>query len=110
MKKYILPAVAAVFMLSCGDSAEDRAGKLLQQATAAYETADYQSAKILIDSIRTACPTAIEARRSALTLMRDVEMAEQQRSLSYFNEVLAELYAKRGESADPGARDDLRRV
>ena len=95
MKKYILPAVAAVCMLSCGDSAEERAGKLLQQATAAYETADYQSAKILIDSIRTACPTAIEARRSALTLMRDVEMAEQQRSLSYFNEVLAELYAKR---------------
>ena len=95
MKRNILPVIAIALLASCGESVEERAARLLQQATAAYEQADYGNAKILIDSIRSASPSAIEARRSALSLMRNVEIAEQQRSLSHFNEVLTTLYAKR---------------
>lgn len=87
--------MAAVFFASCGESADSKAGKLLEQATTAYESGEYQNAKMLIDSIRNSYPTAFTARRGALELMRTVELAEQQRSLDHCNAKLAELSARR---------------
>lgn len=96
MKKIIFSAiVAASVFVSCGESVESKADALLQQAVTAYETADYQTAKILVDSMRTAYPTAVDSRRSALSLMRKVEIAEQQRSLNHCNEMLSTLKSER---------------
>ena len=96
MKKIILfPALAAMFFASCGESVESKAGLLLQKANEAYSSGEYQSAKLLIDSIRNNYPKAFKARRGALELMRDVELAEQQRSLDYCNGMLASLTAVR---------------
>ncbi len=94
-KIFLFPAVAAFFLTSCGESVDSKAGRLLQQANDAYSTGEYQSAKLLIDSIRHSYPTAFAARRAALELMRDVELAEQQRSLDYCNAMIASLSARR---------------
>ena len=96
MKKiFLFSALATIFFGSCGESVESKAGHLLQQATEAYSKGEYQSAKIFIDSIKNAYPKAFKARRGALELMRDVELAEQQRSLDYCNEVIEKLSARR---------------
>lgn len=94
-KMFLLSAFAISLLCGCGESIDSKAEKLLQQATLAYGTGDYSNAKIFIDSIRTAYPTAVTARRGALDLMREVEMAEQQRSLDYCNETIEKLSAER---------------
>lgn len=96
MKKvFLMGAIAAMLFAACGESVESKAGKLLQQAGEAYEAGNYRNAKLLIDSIRGSYPTAFEARRGALNLMRDVELAEQQRSLDYCNAMLDTLATRR---------------
>ncbi len=96
MKKlYLFSAVAAALLSSCGESIESKAGDLLLQATEAYTRGEYQSAKVLIDSIRDTYPKAFVARRGALELMRDVELAEQQRTIDYCNEMIEGLAARR---------------
>lgn len=96
MKKILLGGtVAALFLVSCGESVDSKAGKLLQQANVAYDAGEYQNAKMLIDSIRDTYPTAFTARRGALELMRNVELAEQQRNLDYCNTIIGELSMRR---------------
>lgn len=96
MKKIILSsAIATLALVSCGESAEQRAGNLLHQADAAYSAGNYQSAKVLIDSIRVTYPDVIDVRRKALELKRSVELAEQQRTLDHCRASLARLEARR---------------
>ncbi|MBQ8364486.1 MAG: hypothetical protein IJX41_01195 [Bacteroidaceae bacterium] len=98
MRKTVFSVMVATMLLaSCGESADSKAGKLLQQAQEAYEAGEYQNTKLLIDSIRNCYPTAFAARRGALELMRTVEIAEQQRSLDHCNEMIEELSARRDE-------------
>lgn len=95
MKRILFLSAVAVFFAACGESVDSKAGKLLQQANKAYAAGEYQGAKLLIDSIRNSYPTAFAARRGALELMRDVELAEQQRSLSHYNAIIEKLEARR---------------
>lgn len=95
-KRYLFPAAAALlFAVSCGESADSKAGRLLQEAATSFSAGEYQNAKMLIDSIRNSYPKAFEARRGALELMRDIELAEQQRTLDYCNGMIATLSAQR---------------
>lgn len=92
---YILVAAASLSLFtSCGESVEQQAARVLQTARTAYENGDYQSAKIQLDSLKLQFPKAFEARREALKLTREVELAEQQRSVACFDSL---LLVKRGE-------------
>ena len=86
--------ISVVFLSACGESVEERAQHSLQSARMAYEAGDFQSAKIELDSLKILYPKAFNARREAMKLMRDVELAEQQRSVSCFDSMLV---AKRAE-------------
>ena len=81
----------AVIMLatSCGESIEEKAGRSLQSAREAYEKGDYPGAKIQLDSIKILYPKAFNVRRAALDLMREVELAEQQRNVQSCDSMLA---------------------
>lgn len=97
MKKavYFLVAIVAVALFTaCGESIEEKAQRSLQSAREAYEGGDYQSAKIELDSLKILYPKAFNARREAMKLMREVELAEQQRSVACFDSMLV---AKRAE-------------
>lgn len=97
MKKIsVFVAVAAtVAIVSCGESIENSAQQLVDEARVAYEAQDYNSAKLLLDSAKRTYPKAFKARRSALQLGRDVELAEQQRSVEFYNSEIANLEARR---------------
>ncbi|MBR5476586.1 MAG: hypothetical protein IKV17_07200 [Bacteroidaceae bacterium] len=97
MKKISMTiAVASLLaMVSCGENIEKSAQLLVDEARAAYEAQDYIKAKLLLDSTKRTYPKALKARRAALYLGRDVELAEQQRSVDYFNEEIAVLEARR---------------
>ncbi|MBR5277156.1 MAG: hypothetical protein IKU35_08495 [Bacteroidaceae bacterium] len=92
---YILALCALSFVaVSCGESIEEQAARSLQMAQAAFEGGDFQGAKLQLDSIKILYPKAFEARREALKLMREVELAEQQRNVACLDSMLG---AKRAE-------------
>lgn len=91
MKVFIntFTVIAIVFIFfSCSESPQKLAQRSLQLARLAYEHGDYQSAKSQIDSIKILFPKVFDVRREALKLMREVELAEQQRCVVYFDSLL----------------------
>lgn len=76
--KSITAAVAAcalIMLAACGgNAAEERAGKLLDEAQAQFEKGEYAGAIATIDSLRKSCPEAIEGRKKALRLYQQVEL------------------------------------
>ncbi len=100
---YLLAAIASVAMFaSCGESIEEKAQRSLQSARTAYEAGDFQSAKIELDSLKILYPKAFNARREAMKLMREVELAEQQRSVACFDSMLLVKRAELEETIKSG--------
>lgn len=87
MKKAILLACLCGVLSSC-DDVEKKAGEKLQAAREAYESGNYNEAKILIDSIKVLYPKAFETRRAGIGLMQEVELKEQEKSLVYLDSLL----------------------
>ena len=88
MKKPILFLTALCCLLTACEDVEKKANEKLQLARQAYETGQYNEAKTQIDSIKILYPKAFDARRAGLYLMQDIELAEQQQTLTYLDSLL----------------------
>lgn len=95
IKQFLMLLTAVLLLASCGESMEQRAQALVDEARSAYEAQDYNKAKMLLDSVKKSYRKAFKVRRQALRLSRDVELAEQRRSLDFYDEQLSALYAVR---------------
>ena len=80
MKKPILFLTALCSLLTACEDVEKKANEKLQLARQAYEAQ--------IDSIKILYPKAFDARRAGLYLMQDIELAEQQQTLTYLDSLL----------------------
>lgn len=87
MKKVILLACLCGTLFACED-VEKKAGEKLQAARQAFELGNYSEAKIQIDSIKILYPKAFETRRAGIGLMQEVELKEQEKSLTYLDSML----------------------
>lgn len=87
--------LSAFLFLSCGESADDAARLLLNEAKESYASDKFGNAKIMIDSISSAYPKAYKVRREAEILRREVLLKEKQRDVEFLTANLQELYAKR---------------
>ena len=87
MKKVILLACLCGTLFACED-VEKKAGEKLQAARQAFELGNYSEAKMQIDSIKILYPKAFETRRAGIGLMQEVELKEQEKSLTYLNSML----------------------
>lgn len=85
--KILIPALLLV-LSSCNQD-EKNAGELLQRAEASFSASNFSEAKMQIDSIRTLYPKAFEARKAAIKLMQQIDLEEQNRSLTYLDSVMA---------------------
>ncbi len=94
--------IATLFAASCSESVEEQAARSLQSAREAFEQGDYQSAKTQLDSLKVQYPKAFEARREALKLMREVELAEQQRNIECIDSLLQARQAELDEMLKAG--------
>lgn len=88
MKKLIVGLCATLVLASCGNDAEKKANERLTTARTAFEQGDYNEAKLQIDSIKILYPKAFDARREGISLMRQIELKEQQQSLVYLDSIL----------------------
>lgn len=87
MKKTLLLACICCAFCAC-NNVEKQASVKLQEARQAYESGDYNQAKILIDSIKILYPKAYETRKAGIGLMQEVELKEQEKTLHYLDSLL----------------------
>lgn len=82
---YLSLLLLATFLFSaCEKSVEEPARLLLVKAKELYAGDDYNSARMLIDSISITYPKAYQTRREAEILRREVMLKEKQRDVEYF--------------------------
>ena len=69
MNRFILPAIAACLIASCGGNKENpEARGLCQQAAEAFQSGDYTRATILLDSLQKNYPSEMAIQREAMVL------------------------------------------
>ncbi len=87
--------LSAALLLSCEGRVEQPARDILAGVRSQLEAGNYNSAKILIDSIKRAHPKAYKTLLEAETLRREVLVKEKERDVAFFDEELNRLLAKR---------------
>ena len=88
MKKLIILFCSALALSACGNEAEKKANEKLTAAKAAFESGNYEEAKLQIDSIKILYPKAFEARKAGQELMLQVELKAQGKTLAYLDSAL----------------------
>lgn len=85
-QRFIVPLIM-VLLASCGQE-EKKASDLLMRAEQSYSSANYNEAKMQIDSIRNLYPKVFDVRKKAIILKQQVELKEQQISLEYLDSMM----------------------
>lgn len=88
--KYITSIlVAATVLCACGGNKYDKeAAGIIKMAQKEFEAKHYNRAILLIDSMRTHFPQAIETRKLALELYNNVSLAKAQTNLAHTDSAL----------------------
>ncbi len=81
-----------LFLLSCGNRGSG-ARAYLEEAGRAYESGNYELAKLKIDSIKILFPEAFDEINAGFDLMQEIRMAENLRNISYCDSMLQQHYA-----------------
>ncbi len=89
MKKIMTLICASCLLIAC-NNVEEKATLKLNEARTAYEAGNYSEAKLQIDSIKILYPKAYDTRRQGIYLMQDIELAEQEKTITYLDSVLNE--------------------
>lgn len=93
--RYILILLFLSLFFSCGEKAEDPAAALLEEARKECEAGNFNNARMLLDSLSTAHPTAYKTRREAEIFRREVMIKEKERDVLYFTSEIEKLSACR---------------
>lgn len=78
----------AFFFTACDNHGEKNAQQYLDAAQLEMESGHYNQAKLLVDSLKMIYPKAFEARKKSIALMQQIELGEQQVSVSFIDSVL----------------------
>ena len=84
----ILCLAPALLLIACGETPQEQAALLAQQATTLCEEGRLDEARLLIDSLRRTYPDIVEARKTALRLHQDVELKIAQQELRHTDSML----------------------
>lgn len=74
--------------IACTPTVSNKAKNLLDKATSHYSKGEYNTAKLLVDSIHTHFPRNIEERKKARILMFNIEYEETARNLLYLDSII----------------------
>ena len=91
MKRFLIPALAVVLLVSCKQDENKLAQKYLDAARVSMENGNYADSKLQIDSIRELYPKAFEARKQGIRLLQQIELAEAERTIAFQDSVLSVL-------------------
>ncbi|MGL4411353.1 MAG: hypothetical protein ACRCTF_04350 [Bacteroidales bacterium] len=91
MKRRLTSILLLGLMVSSCTTSRDDAEKRLENATKLFESGQYNLAKIEIDSLRSKHPKEFDQIRGAITLMRSIELKEQERTFAFCDSMLTQL-------------------
>ena len=74
MRRGLTLLTGILMLVACGDSQQQEAIRLLEEARTHYEQGNLDAARAGIDSLRKTYPNVVEARKGALKLHQDVEL------------------------------------
>lgn len=99
MKTGILNAIlifcAAVVLAGCGkNDVREKADGLLRRAQEQFDDGRYDKALATIDSLRKACPEAIEARKAALRIYQKIELKRAQLNVETADKAIKEAESR----------------
>ena len=90
----LLGLAVTILLLTACTNVEQQANAYLDSAREAFQQGSYDQAKALIDTIKVLYPKAFNARREGIALMREVELAETRRTLTYLDSLRQATQAK----------------
>ena len=91
MRKLLFLTISLAALSACGPDVEKLAQQYLDAASECYTEGNYEKAKLLIDSVKSEYPNALEARRNGIRLLQKVEMAEAERTILYQDSAAASM-------------------
>ena len=92
MRRIIFILSSVILFTACGgNSKQKEAEDLLKQAGALFEQKKYDEARACIDSLRSAYPNAIDARKKALALYQEIELKRAQEELALTDSLLQQV-------------------
>lgn len=89
IKTIILVGAAMAIAACSGYSDEEKANKLLDEATQQMEKGEYAQALVTIDSLRKTFPNNVEARKKALTIYQQSSLKQAQADLAHTDSLLS---------------------
>lgn len=84
--KYIILGALPILFWAC-DNLDEKAEQLYKEASTAFKENKFNTAKILIDSIKSTYPKAFETRKKTIRLMQEIEIAEQERAIENLDSI-----------------------
>ena len=93
--KIAMLAFVAFFIASCVSKVDDPAEALLSRARVEYESGNYNTTRMLIDSIKIVSPKAYKTLREAEKLRREAMKKECERNVAFYEDALQSLTATR---------------
>lgn len=94
MRKIGILLFIAVLCAGCDSKGEKQAAERLLKARQAFEQGAFNEAKSELDSIKILFPRAVQARKDGIRLLQELELVEQQQTLSYLDSLHAEKLAE----------------
>lgn len=79
--------ITLIFLFACNNPGKE-AQFYLEKAQKLYENAEYNSAKQVLDEIKTKFPKEVNRLKESLYLMRQIELKEQERNLIFCDSML----------------------
>ncbi len=86
---FLLGLLTFGFLITSCNRDQANAEHQLELAKYEYQHGNFNEAKMLIDSIKILFPKAYEARRKGIELMQEVELTEQEQTLSFLDSLMA---------------------
>lgn len=87
MRKRLFGFACLLLLAACGSGGEG-AQALLDSAKVKFQNNEYALAKVQLDSLKTTYPKEFKVLKEGLSLMRAVEIKEQERNLAYCDSLL----------------------
>lgn len=88
--KYILTIIFAAVLVSCSESDEQKAERMLAQIDSLYEKGQYKEVLDSIVSLRTTYPSAINIRKKALRIWQNASLKIAQKDVAQTDVLLQE--------------------
>lgn len=103
-----IPLLALIFMVSCRQTEDQKAGALMHRIDSLYQRKDYSRTLMAIRELRAKHPGAVESRQRALKIWQEASLVMTQADIARTDSALQATIAAHARATDLGEKNRLR--